>query len=331
MFSIELTSGRRFIAEAGETILNAASRGGISLPYSCKTGRCSTCKCKVINGTTRALQPESGVTEQEKAEGWILSCVRAVETDVQLEVDDLGGIELPVSKTSPCRISEIKSLAPDVVRVLLRLPPTVDFRFIPGQYVDVIGPNGIRRSYSLANASFAEKVLELHIRAVAGGAMSDYWFNHAKANDLLRLHGPLGTFFLRETAGIDLFFLATGTGIAPVKAMLEAMEHYSPELRPKTVTVLWGGRQTQDLYFNAADIPGAYTWIPVLSRPADDWAGSRGHVQNVLIDTKPDLTNAAVYACGSDAMIHSAKTCLVEAGLPAKRFYSDAFVSSGTN
>jgi len=135
MFSIELASGRRFVAEVGETILNAASRGSISLPYSCKTGRCSTCKCKVINGTTRALHPETGLAEQEKTEGWILSCVRAVETDVQLEVDDLGGIELPLPKTWPCRISEIKPLAPDVVQVLLRLPPAADFRFIPGQYI----------------------------------------------------------------------------------------------------------------------------------------------------------------------------------------------------
>lgn len=331
MPTITLSSGKIFFAERGVPILEASLKAQVILPYSCKSGRCSACKCKVNNGTTRALQPESGLTEQEKAEGWVLSCVRTVETDVLLEVEDLGGIELPAAKTWPCRISEITFLAPDVIRVLLRLPPTADFRFIPGQYVNVIGPNGIRRSYSLANGSFAERVLELHIRSVAGGAMSDYWFNHAKANDLLRLHGPLGTFFLRETAGIDLFFLATGTGIAPVKAMLEAMEHYSPELRPKTVTVLWGGRQTQDLYFNAADIPGAYTWIPVLSRPADDWAGPRGHVQNVLIDKKPDLTNAAVYACGSDAMIHGAKTCLVGAGLPLERFYSDAFVSSGTN
>lgn len=277
MFSIELTSGKRFVAKADEAILDAASRGNISLPYSCKTGRCSTCKCKVINGATRALHLESGLTEQEKAEGWVLSCVRAVETDVLLEVDDLGGIELPIPKTWPCRISEIKPLASDVVQVLLRLPPTADFRFIPGQYIDVIGPNGIRRSYSLANASFAEKVLELHIRAVEGGTMSNYWFNQAKPNDLLRLNGPMGTFFLRETAGIDLIFLATGTGIAPVKAMLESMLHLSPDQRPKTVTVLWGGRQSQDLYLNVADIPGPHIYIPAQSRPADCWTGARGY------------------------------------------------------
>lgn len=331
MALVTLSSGKSFQAPAESTILDAASQAHIALPYSCKTGRCSTCKCKVINGTTRALHPESGLTEQEKAEGWILSCVRTVETDLVLEVDDLGGVELPAAKTWPCRISGIKPLAADVVQVLLRLPPTADFRFLPGQYIDVIGPNGIRRSYSLANANFANKLLELHIRAVEGGAMSDYWFNQAKPNDLLRLNGPLGTFFLRESTGIDLIFLATGTGIAPVKAMLESMAHLSSDQQPRTVTVLWGGRKSQDLYFNVADIPGPHTYIPVQSRPLDGWSGAKGYIQDVLLDTKADLTNAAVYACGSDAMIHSAKTRLVEAGLLAKRFYSDAFVSSGTN
>lgn len=330
MALVTLNSGASFQVPAGETILNSARQAQIALPYSCKEGRCSTCKCKIINGKTRSLYPESGLTEQEKAEGWILSCVRAVETDVLLEADSLGGVELPILKTWPCRISDMKSLAPDVVRVLLRLPPAADFRFLPGQYIDVIGANGVRRSYSLANSSFAEKVLELHIRAVEGGIMSNYWFNEAKVNDLLHMSGPQGTFFLRESAGIDVFFLATGTGIAPIKAIMESMANLSPDLRPKTVTVLWGGRRSQDLYLNVADMPGSHIYIPVQSQPADNWSGAKGYVQEVLLDAKPDLVNAAIYACGSEAMIYSAKKLLVEAGLSKKSFYSDAFVRSGT-
>lgn len=328
---ITLSSGIEFEASVGSLILDAAEKSKVTLPYSCKTGRCSTCKCKVNDGETRALHPETGLTEQEKAEGWILSCVRVVETDVKLEVNDLRGIELPEHKTWPCRISEIKLLAPDVVKVLLRLPPAADFRFIPGQYIDVIGPNHIRRSYSLANATFADKQIELHIRAVEGGAMSDYWFNRAKANDLLHLNGPLGTFFLREMGGLDLFLLATGTGIAPVKAMLESMRNVSAAQTPKSVTVLWGGRKPEDFYFDVSCIPVSHTYIPVLSRPLDVWTGARGYIHDVLIEKRPDLTNAAVYACGSDVMIQSARVSLVEAGLPANRFYSDAFVSSGNN
>lgn len=330
MSEITLSSGPRFTSSAGASILDAGNKAHISLPYSCKTGRCSTCKCKVISGNTSALQEEIGLTSEEKADGWILSCVRTADTDVVLEVEDLGGAVLAPAKTFPSRISGIERLAPDVIRVHLRLPPTAEFSFIPGQYIDVIGPGGVRRSYSLANASFAEKSLELHIRSVDGGAMSDYWFNQARNNDLLRLNGPLGTFFLRNSAGINLIFLATGTGIAPVKAMLESIPGLSPEQQPKSVTVFWGARVSSDLYLDVPSIPGAQRFVPVLSRAADDWLGARGYIHDVLLSEDPDLSNAAVYACGSDAMIHSAKKALVDAGLPPQRFYSDAFVCSAT-
>lgn len=330
MSEITLSTGAQFSSASGVSILDASTAANISLPYSCKTGRCSTCKCKVISGNTSALQEEIGLTVEEKADGWILSCVRTAVSDVALEVEDLGGVVLAPAKTFPCRINSIERLAADVVRVRLRLPPTADFSFISGQYIDVIGPGGVRRSYSLANASFAEKILELHVRAVAGGAMSEYWFNQAKNNDLLRLNGPLGTFFLRSVADVDLIFLATGTGIAPVKAMLESMSSLPIEQRPKSVTVFWGGRIPSDLYLDVASMPGVHRFVPVLSRAGDDWVGARGHIQDVLLSRKPELNNAVVYACGSDAMIHSARKALVDAGLPAQYFYSDAFVCSAT-
>lgn len=329
MPQITLTSGKVFTGSIGASILDAAMRAGVLLPYSCKTGRCSTCKCKVISGQTRELHNETGLTEQEKAEGWILGCVRSAETDVTVEVDDLDGVLLPSAKTIPCRISNLELLAPDVIQIKLRLPTNTEFSFIPGQYIDVIGPGGLRRSYSLANASFADKHLDLHIRAVDGGEMSQYWFDQAKANDLLRLNGPLGTFFLRDVAGLDLVFLATGTGFAPVKAMLESISDLSSAHVPRSVTVLWGGRTPQDIYFDVNSISGDFSFIPVLSRADEQWSGVRGHVQQALLSVLPDLQHAAVYACGSDSMICDARATLVLAGLPANRFYFDAFVSSG--
>lgn len=328
MFSVKLSNGREFTATENDSLVDAALSVGITLPHSCKTGRCSTCKCKVLQGETIALQIEIGLTDTEKAEGWILSCVRSAQTDVTLEVEDLGNVVLPPSKTLPCRISSIDQLATDVVRIMLRLPPTTNFRSIPGQYIEVIGPGGVRRSYSLANANTADKTLELHIRAVDGGVMSDYWFKHAKANDLLRLNGPLGTFFLRGLDKLHLVFLATGTGIAPVKAMLESLTHIAPEHAPQSVTVFWGGRTAEDLYFDPQVIPAGHRFVPVLSRAAAGWAGVSGYVQNALLATQSDLARTAVYACGSDSMIRSAKASLLAAGLPDNRFFADAFVPS---
>jgi CDP-4-dehydro-6-deoxyglucose reductase, E3 len=325
---VKLSNGREFSATAGASLVDAASSAGITLPHSCKTGRCSTCKCKVLQGETKALQPETGLTDAEKSEGLILSCVRSAQTDVMLEVEDLGNIVLPPSKTLPCRISSIDHLATDVVRVILRLPPTADFRSIPGQYIDVIGPGGARRSYSLANANTEDKTLELHIRAVDGGVMSDYWFKQAKANDLLRFNGPLGTFFLRGLDQLHLVFLATGTGIAPVKAMLESLTHIAPEQAPQSVTVFWGGRTDEDLYFDPQTISAGCRFVRVLSRAAAGLPGFSGYVQDALLATGPDLTRTTVYACGSDTMIRSAKASLLAAGLPDKLFFADAFVPS---
>jgi CDP-4-dehydro-6-deoxyglucose reductase len=274
------------------------------------------------------LAAETGLTATEKAEGWILSCVRSAASDLVLEADTLDGLALSAARMLPCRIGGIEKLAPDVLRILLRLPPGGAFDYLPGQYIEVIAPGGIRRSYSLASAPSQHGLLELHIRAVHGGAMSDHWFNRARINDLLRVRGPLGTFVLRDVAGIDLVLLATGTGIAPVKAILESLPTLQPTHAPRSVTVLWGGRISTDLYLGIDAMLGTHRFIPVLSRAGAGWTGARGHVQDVLLGLQPDLGNASVYTCGSDAMIHGARNSLVGAGLPERRFYSDAFVCS---
>ena len=328
MPKVTLNSGTSFEASPGATILDAAATAGITLPYSCRTGRCGTCKCKVLEGRTTALFPEPGLTTGDLQQSWVLGCARAAETDLVLEVEDLAGLTLPAARTLPCRITSLEKPAPDVVRIRLRLPPGSDFQFLPGQYIDVIGHGGLRRSYSLASAGPAEQGLELHVRAVDGGVMSRYWFNQAKTNDLLRLQGPRGTFFLRDVSGRNLIFLATGTGIAPVKAMLETLVTLAPSSSPASVTVLWGGRVPGDLYLDIGRMPAIHRYIPVLSRADDTWEGARGHVQDVLLGERPDLGNAVVYACGSDAMIHDARQALGRAGLTERQFHSDAFVCS---
>jgi CDP-4-dehydro-6-deoxyglucose reductase len=331
MAQVNLTSGSHFDCSDGISILESAAKAQITLPYSCKTGRCSSCKCKVLSGQSRPLVDELGLTSEEKEDGWILSCARTATSDLLIEVEDISGFVIPTIKTLPARINSLQKLAPDVLRVILRVPPNSILNYLPGQYVNVIGAGGIRRSYSIANAPSADGQLELHIRAVAGGAMSDYWFNEAKADDLVRINGPLGSFFLRETAGLDLVFLATGTGIAPVKAMIETLPQLTANKLPRSVTVVWGGRVQNDMYLDVASMSGNHVFIPVLSRASSSWSGARGYVQQALLEVQPDLSKAAVYACGSDAMIHSARLELFGAGLPSNRFYSDAFVSSAAS
>lgn len=324
MSAVTLANGAGFEAGPDETLLDAARRQGLVLEHSCRTGRCGVCKAPVLSGETRAIGGEEALTPAEQAQGLVLTCARAAVTDVALGIEDLGrlaGIEV---KTLPARIDSVEALAPDVVRVVLRLPPTAGFAFLPGQYIDVIAPSGARRSYSLAAAPRPDGKLELHIRQVPGGELSAWWFGGAKANDLLRFEGPFGTFCRREKALVPIF-MVTGTGYAPARAMLQEM---AAQGLSGPAWLYWGGRRPADLY-DAAEFPGLdLRYVPVLSRAGEDWNGRRGHVQDAVLADHPDLSGAVVYACGSDAMIHSARERLLAAGLPAHHFYSDAFVAS---
>jgi len=328
MISITTTSGISFPQLEQDTILNSAEKGGVVLAYSCRTGRCSTCKCKVISGDTVPLVDELGLSQKEKDEGWILSCARSATSNLEIEIDDLGDFILPKPTLFPCRINSINRVSKNVVRVGLRLPPSSNFKVFPGQYVDIIGPSGLRRSYSVAN-HVTDNILEFHIGEVDGGCLSDYWFRKAGINDLLRLNGPLGTFFLRTIKDQDVVFLATGTGIAPIKAMIESITLLAPEEHPNSLTVFWGGRTLDDLYFDPSVDCTLLRYVPVLSRSTVDWKGQKGYVQDVFLNEQPDLSNCVVYACGSEKMIRSSCEILVKSGLPEKNFFSDVFLPSG--
>ena len=327
MASIETVNGITFPQTDNDTILDAAEKGEVFFSYSCRTGRCSSCKCRVISGQTLPLLDEVGLTQKEKDEGWILSCARTAVSDLRIEVDALTGVALPKPALFPCKISSIEKLSKGVVGVTVRVPPNSHLNILPGQYVDIIGPKGVKRSYSVANRVTAN-ILEFHVAEVEGGVFSNYWFNEAKPDDLLRLKGPFGTFFLRSNPGKDVVFLATGTGIAPVKAMIEGITEIPKTKRPKSVAVYWGGRTVDDLYLESKFDSSIVRFVPVLSRPSSDWHGRTGYVQSAFLCEQPELSDCVVYACGSDNMIRGSFAELVKAGLCKKSFFSDAFLPS---
>ncbi|MDA9281301.1 FAD-binding oxidoreductase [Pseudomonadales bacterium] len=327
MVLVTTTSGISFSQLERDTILSAAEKSGIVLAYSCRNGRCSTCKFKVISGDTIPLVDEIGLSQKEKDSGWILSCARSATSNLEIEIDDLGDLILPKPTLFPCRISSIDKVSKHIILVCLRLPPTSKFNILPGQYVDIIGPSGLRRSYSVAN-HVTDNILEFHIGEVEKGNLSGYWFGQAKINDLLRLNGPLGTFFLRSIKAQDVVFLATGTGIAPIKAMIESITLLAPEEYPNSLTVFWGGRTLDDLYFDPSADHKLLRYVPVLSRSTIDWEGQKGYVQDAFLNERPDLSSCVIYACGSDKMIHSSREILVKSGLSEKNFFSDAFLPS---
>ncbi|WP_312538028.1 FAD-binding oxidoreductase [Stutzerimonas nitrititolerans] len=327
MSKITLSNGSSFVCQSEQTLLEAARAQGLMLEHSCRTGRCGVCKAHVLTGETLPLKEEESLTENERASGLVLTCCRTALTDTELDIKDLGELGSIEVKTLPCRIDSLALLSGDVIEVVLRTPPSSRLTYLSGQYVDVIGKNGLRRSYSIANAPREDGKIILQVRKVLNGEMSRYWFAEAQVNDLLRIEGPLGTFCLRKSQASHLVLLATGTGIAPIKAMLETLAA-NPSLNSyQQISLYWGGRTEKDIYWTP-DFPGLDVhFTRVLSRTPSS-GDIKGYVQDAALADGFDLQESIVYACGSEAMIESARKQLISAGLHHKNYHSDAFVSS---
>jgi CDP-4-dehydro-6-deoxyglucose reductase len=212
------------------------------------------------------------------------------------------------------------------MQVKLRMPPASNFVFLEGQFIDIIGPNSVRRSYSIASISSNKEIILL-IKRVKGGELSNYWFNEAKSSDLLRIEGPKGTFFLRDRAK-PLVFLATGTGIAPIISILDGLDSNPDFHQTENISLFWGNRVQRDFVWKPNFKKINVDFYPIISRKDDEWKGQVGYVQNVALRISDSARKVNVYACGASEMINSAKFSFVGAGLSESDFYSDAFVQS---
>ena len=326
MFKINLKNNLQFLCSNEDTILIGAQKENTILNYSCKTGRCKSCKAKVVGGTSITIEEEIGLTPEEKKEGYILTCVRKPTSDLILDIEDLSTYALEPISTLPSKVDAIKKFSDSIIELKLRVPPQSNFNFLPGQYINII-KGDYKRSYSIANNDSSNGIV-LFIKNYQGGKFSNYLFNEAKINDLLRIEGPLGTFFYRETKKTNIVFLATGTGIAPVKSILENMEQNSGEMKGKNIYLFFGGRTQEDLFWEPQFKNIHVNFVPVLSRSENNWKGEKGHIQEVLISKEIDLSESVVYACGSVNMIKDAKEITINSGLPQELFYSDEFISS---
>jgi CDP-4-dehydro-6-deoxyglucose reductase len=326
MFRIELKNNKYFPCEEIDTILVGAQKEKIHLNYSCKTGRCQSCKAKLINGTSVAEFEEIGLSEEDKKNGYILTCVRRPTSDVILDIEDLSDYKLESIKTLPSKINSIKKILPDVIELEIRIPPQSSFKYLSGQYINFI-KDDYKRSYSIANSNESGNLV-FFIKRYPGGLFSKYLFEEAKLNDLLRIEGPLGTFFFRNTNKKNIIFLATGTGIAPVKAILEQMNYDNSGVLNKNIYVFFGGRYPQDLFWKPEFNSLKVTFIPVLSQKTENWDGSTGYVQDILLSKSINLSDSVVYACGSEKMINDSNKILIQNGLSEDSFYSDAFVTT---
>lgn len=329
MYKVNLNNGKSFSCDAYSTIFEAAKSSGIILEHSCLTARCKSCAVQIVSGTTVDKLDDLVLSAQEKLNKWTLSCNSIPTSDLVLDIEDLNGIQIFEKKIIPVKIQSINKLNETVIEVNLRLPPNLNFRYNSGQYVNITRGQ-IKRSYSIANAYQENSLLTFIIKKYENGQMSNYWFNEAKESDLLRIEGPIGSFFLRESTAENIIFLATGTGIAPIRAILESINLDYQKYQNKKFWVYNGARYESDFLWNPSEIKRLTNlkYIPVLSRETERWKGENGYVQDIILKDSIDLSNTQVYACGSNDMIESAKKTLVENGLNENLFFSDAFVQS---
>ncbi|MBL79907.1 MAG: CDP-6-deoxy-delta-3,4-glucoseen reductase [Nitrosomonadaceae bacterium] len=341
-YQITIQPGGHIInVKAGETILQAALREGFSLPYGCRNGACGACKGKIIQGKIDFGRfNENTLTEKEKQNSMALFCCARPLSDLIIECSGVGDIKGIRIRKLPCRVQKLEQVAPEVMLISLKLPENERLNFLAGQYIDILMKDGKRRSFSLANAPHDDDLLQLHVRNYPGGVFAQHTFSTMKEKDILRFEGPFGTFFLREDSDKPIIFVASGTGFAPVKSILEHIFYISEKHGNNRHMVLyWGARTKADLYL--AELAGGwqkkyenFSFIPVLSEAlqADDWYGRTGLVHQAVLKDFDSLSGYQVYACGSPIMVGAARKDFIKLrNLPENEFISDAFIASPTD
>jgi len=326
-------SGNVFEVPEGDTILAAALNEGFHLPYGCRNGACGSCKGKIVAGEIDyGKYQHSALSDDERAAGYALFCQARPLTDLTIESREIGAVKDIVVKKLPCRVHKLERVADDVAILWLKLPANERLQFLAGQYIEFILKDGSRRSFSMANAPHDDEFLQLHVRHVPGGAFTDHVFKTMKERDILRFEGPLGSFFLHESEK-PIVFVASGTGFAPIKAIIESAFKHEVG-RP--MTLYWGARRPKDLYLDAlarhwsAEYPALFEYVPVISDalPEDQWTGRTGFVHRAVMADFPDLSGVQVYACGVPIMVDSARRDFThECELPIDEFFADSFTT----
>ncbi len=315
--------------DAGDiSILHCALRYGIVLPHSCQDGRCGECKVKILNGSVNSKDDFGVLASHEVVQGFVLACGSVPSTDVVVEADFIPELSAIKVVNLPVKVNAYELVTGNVAKIVFRLPPNNTFNYLPGQYLDLTY-KGVTRSYSIANAKRPEGSLELHIRQLEGGAMSQNLFPSVPANELMRIYGPRGTFFLRSS-NRPAVFIATGTGYAPIKAMLEGAANKGDGLN---ITFYWGNSDPAAFYdldwlLQFEERHKNFSFTPILRRPVVGWEGAVGAVFEPVMHWAEDLAGFDFYLCGSPAMIEAAKEALVKRGAIPSQMYSDAFFYS---
>lgn len=326
-FNVKLSpSGHQFSVDENETILDAAVRHNIAMPYGCRSGFCGACMGQITDGTVTYPNGRPEKLEGE-ADTACLVCQAVPTTDMELNVHEMASATEIEPRALSCKVVKVEQLSHDVVRILLQLPADQRLQFMAGQYLDFLLDDGRRRAFSIANAPHDDEFVELHIRHVDGGEFTDWVFTELKENAVLRIEAPFGAFTLQEENTRPLLFIAGGTGFAPIKGQIE--QAFEAEIN-RPMKLYWGVRAERDLYL--PELPQAwasqhadFAYVPVLSEADSDWQGRGGWVHEAVLEDHPDLADYDIYMAGPPVMIKAAREAFVAKGVPEAQMFYDAF------
>jgi len=329
-FKVRITSADRTIdVPAGATILDAALDAGISYPFGCQSGNCGACKSQLVKGeVTMGGYSEFALSDEEKARGLILAC-RAVPRDAcevaWLEEDDL--IVHP-RRLLACKVVALDDATHDIKRVRLEIALGGPFDFSAGQFASVTFEGCPPRDYSMANVP-GDPILEFHIRRTAGGATSAHVWEKLKVGDSVRVEGPFGPSYLRESHRGPIIAVAGGSGMAPIKSIVErALQKQLPQ----HIYLYFGVRGERDLYLHDhfAALAGKHAnlhFIPVLS----EGGGSslrQGLVHEAVAQDFDEVDGCKAYLAGPPVMVEAATLLLEQRGMRRVDIHADAFYTA---
>jgi phenol hydroxylase P5 protein len=327
--------GEQIEVEDGQTILQAALRQGVWLPFACGHGTCATCKVQVLEGDVEIGDASPfALMDIERDEGKVLACCATVESDVTIEADidvdpDFEGY--PVEDYT-ATVTDIVELSPTIRGVHLKLDRPMTFQ--AGQYINIELP-GVdgARAFSLANPPGKADEVELHVRLVEGGAATTYIHEQLKTGDALNLSGPYGQFFVRSSQPGDLIFIAGGSGLSSPQSMILDLLEQNDE---RKIVLFQGARNLAELYnrelFEALDRDhDNFTYVPALSQAEEDseWQGFRGYVHDAAkahFDGR--FAGNKAYLCGPPPMIDAAITALMQGRLFERDIFMEKFLKA---
>jgi len=319
-----------------QTVLRAAFDQGIMLMHGCKEGQCSSCKSFLLDGDDVELDKYStfALPDFEREEGFTLLCRAHVYEDVTIELlnfdEEMIRSGLPI-KDAVAEVVANDPVTHDMRHLVLRLVSTDDFKFFPGQYVDIAVPGTDEvRSFSMANTSARESgQLEFIIKIYPDGLFSHFLDTKVQVGDRLNLTGPFGMFTLRDAPDTDLIFVGGGAGMAPILCLLRSMAERGID---RKAVYYYGARRRGDLCFEdelralEQTIPN-FRYVPALSD--EDWEGENGLITDVVSRSEPALARAHAYICGPPPMVEAAVPLLTRLGVPEKHVYWDKFTTTG--